>query len=142
MYKKLKKINHDLDFFFKKKPFLYALFSPMIIAGSQMMINIYHQSHVFANFEYIVSIFFFSMIGYLAFRISPKKEYQFWFCLFFAFIIFLIKNHIEKSIVDYTSIILILFFTVLIGSVSWILAVTLTSRKKVLEDSNNGTTKS
>ena len=54
----------------------------------------------------------------------------------------MIQSILDKSIVDYTSVLIILFIALLLGGVSWMLADTVTSRKKELEKSEDESTNS
>lgn len=137
MFKKLKNMGLEFDLCLRRKPYLYVLLLFVCLIATQLVTNIYIHNPLFSNFSNTLDIFWVALVGYLAFRISKKGSLQFLVSFLFTFPMLLIKNLIEKSIVDYTSIIMLIFFAVFSGSVSWILARVLTSEKKALEDSNN-----
>lgn len=127
MLKKLKRINREFVLFLSKKPLFYVLFLFAIILVARIVINVYRQQPILANFEDTLSIFCTLFIGYLASVLSKKTGQQFLLCFLFTFIYLVIQSFIEKSIVDYTSFLLLTFFSILLGGISWILARSFTS---------------
>lgn len=142
MFTKLKKWNHSFKLFMIKRPFLYTLFLLAIFLITQMIINVYRNEPILANFTNNLAIFWILIVGYLASWLSKKQGKQFLICFLFTFTYLMIQSILDKSIVDYTSVLILLFLALLLGGISWMLADTVASRKKELEKSEDESTNS
>lgn len=107
-----------------------------------MIINVYRNEPILANFNNNLAVFWILIVGYLASWLSKRQGQQFLICFLFTFTYLMIQSILDKSIVDYTSVLIILFIALLLGGVSWMLADTVTSRKKELEKSEDESTNS
>lgn len=136
MVEKLKRNYQKFDALLRRKPGYSVIFTVTILIIAQMIINLLRHAPLLSNFSYALSILGVYFIGYLASVITSKKGLQFLICFILVFLSFLIASIIEKSIVDYTSIILLAFFSLLGGLGSLFIAIAMTNRKNDLETSD------
>lgn len=136
MVEKLKRNYRKFDALLRRKPGYSVLFTVTILIITQMIINLLRHAPLFSNSFYALYILEVYFIGYLASVITSRKRFQFLVCFILVFLSFLIASTIEKSIVDYTTIILFGLFSLLGGLGSFLIAIDTTKQKKDLEVSD------
>lgn len=142
MFQKLGENYRKLDLLLRKKVHLYLLLLLAAFMITSIVLNVYRHQPLFSNLDTGFTMFWIYIVGYLASRIPVRNGLRFLFCLILNFIPLLIESIVQKSIVDYTSIIIIAVVAGFLGSVSFLCLFTLFNKSYEEGDSSNGTTKS
>lgn len=133
MMEMLKENYRKFTSFLRRRPGYSVIVLFVFLAIVQLTINFIRHDQPFSNFPYTLSLLGVYLIGYLAFVITNRKMLQFLICFLFTFLSFMITNIIEDSIVDYTSVILIVLLSIFSGLISLLIAIDITKHKNILE---------
>lgn len=142
MFRKLGENYRKLDLLLRKKVHLYLLLLLTAFLITSIVLNVYRHQPLFSNLDTGFTMFWIYIVGYLASRIPVRDSLRFLFCLILNFIPLLIESMVQKSIVDYTSIIIIAVVAGFLGGVSFLCLFALFNKTYQEGGSSNGSTKS
>ncbi|OTO71837.1 MULTISPECIES: hypothetical protein [Enterococcus] len=129
MFASLKRVHHRFELFIAENPKLSILLLIVTLSAVQGIVNFFRGAPLLSNLSYIFSLIWFYSIGLLASNFTKKKNGQFLICFLLSFITLILQSIFEKSLVDHTSVFLLAILALFIGSLSWLLTATLSSKR-------------
>lgn len=113
----------------KKTPLFFLLFL-IFLLSVQLVVNSFRHEPLLTNFESSLGLFWILLTAYLATLVTSKKTTLFLLSFVLNFIYILIVNILNKSIMDYSSFLIIGIQTLFQAFFSFGLAFDLFNRKK------------
>ena len=137
MFRKLGENYRKLDLLLRKKVHLYLLLLLTAFLITSIVLNVYRHQPLFSNLDTGFTMFWIYIVGSLVSRIPVRNGWRFLFCFILNFIPLLIESIVHKSIVDYTSIIIMAVVAGFLGSVSFLCLFSLFNKSYQVGDSCN-----